>query len=91
MAASDLKTPSRVGKRKARQAPGKKCLAGDGKKAHARGLCDGCYREAAKRVKAGEITWEELERRGLAASRGNGSKTAIAKKIASLKPRNGRR
>lgn len=88
MAASDLRTPSRVTKRKARIPASKKCLAGDGKLVHARGLCGNCYREVMVRVSAKEITWEELEKQGLAKPKfGRAGASAIAKKIASLKKR----
>lgn len=93
MAASETKTPARARKRKGQRAAPAKCLAGDGKRAHARGLCNACYVEAKRRVESGETTWEELEKAGLArpTSGNRSSKTAIAKKIASLKSRNGRR
>lgn len=34
-----------------------------------RGLCMKCYSAAKKKVEAGEISWEELEDLGLAASK----------------------
>ncbi len=32
----------------------------------ARGQCDSCYQTAARRVRLGETTWEELEEKGYA-------------------------
>lgn len=39
-------------------------VKGCGKVAYSRGLCDMHYRRCINRVRAGEITWDELERRG---------------------------
>lgn len=38
-----------------------------------RGLCLKCYSRAKKTVEAGQATWEELERMGLAESRADGT------------------
>lgn len=90
MAASDSRTtPGRVQRKKARQtkvSDDERCITGDGKKVHARGLCGGCYYQASARVNAGETTWKELEAAGLAKpSAGRVSGTEFAKKFARLK------
>ena len=95
MAASDSRTtPGRVQRKKARRpkpvAIDDQCIAGDGKRVHARGLCTGCYQEAKTRVNAGEVTWDKLESLGLAKpSAGRGSSTAFAKKFEEKTKRNG--
>lgn len=42
------------------------CMTDDcGKEMKSRGLCFSCYKRAEKMVKAGEVTWEQLEELGL--------------------------
>lgn len=90
MAAGDLRTtPGRVRRKKARKptvSADDQCIAGDGNKAHARGLCSSCYQAARARVNSGDATWEKLEAAGLAKpSGGIAGRSAFAQKFARLK------
>lgn len=61
----------------------KRCLAdGCSEEQYIRGLCNRHYMAAHRLVKAGEVTWEQLESEGLASpSRRTGARTAFGKKI----------
>ena len=52
-----------------------------------RGLCSACYQNARERVLSGEITWAELERRGLAAPPSNAGRPATTAMAKALGPR----
>ncbi len=41
------------------------CLTGCKRLALYRGLCAGCYAQAARAVRIGRITWAELEKAGV--------------------------
>jgi len=47
-----------------------------------RGLCEGCYRSAYRKIKTGDTSWPQLERDGMARPLAQGG-TAFHRKFAS--------